>query len=192
MGDTRTIAQATIKARIATGTYTLQANRHKFNQYEVSPICPLCNAYPEDRAHFLLYCESTQSIRDPYINKIITFFPHFADNIVSYKSSTLLQSILLIGVPEGGAGGASPAHSFGKVINSGKESQKFGWRRKMLIVCIVFFCCFLTDIGHLGYRLCSSKPSAFYHSAIACLTTGLERLNIRTESPKISRWRRKM
>ena len=36
------IEKAAIKARILTGTYTLQANRSKFNQYTVDRTCPLC------------------------------------------------------------------------------------------------------------------------------------------------------
>ena len=36
------VRRAEIKARLLTGTYTLQSNRAKFNQYNVSPICKLC------------------------------------------------------------------------------------------------------------------------------------------------------
>ena len=35
------VEQAAIKAKILTGTYTLQSNRAKFNQHEVDPTCLL-------------------------------------------------------------------------------------------------------------------------------------------------------
>ncbi|WAR07892.1 hypothetical protein MAR_017850, partial [Mya arenaria] len=51
----RQVKEAVVKARVLTGTYTLQANKHKFNQHLVNPTCTLCNLGPEDREHFLTH-----------------------------------------------------------------------------------------------------------------------------------------
>jgi hypothetical protein len=66
----REVTEAIVKARVLTGTYTLQANRHKFNQFEVDPTCLLCSSAPEDRLHFLLHCPSLDSIRTRIILNI--------------------------------------------------------------------------------------------------------------------------
>ena len=47
------IKKAGIKARLMIGTYVLQSNRAKFNQYKVDPTCTLCGDEPEDQEHFL-------------------------------------------------------------------------------------------------------------------------------------------
>jgi hypothetical protein len=59
-----------VKAKLLTGTYTLQANRAVFNQYEVDKTCPLCGMGPENRQHFMLECPSLQDVRNPYMDKI--------------------------------------------------------------------------------------------------------------------------
>ena len=50
--NTLDVRRAEVKARLLTGTYTLQSNRAKFNQYKVSPTCQLCKVDPETREHF--------------------------------------------------------------------------------------------------------------------------------------------
>ena len=65
-----------VKARLLTGTYTSQSNRAKFNQFNVSPTCQLCDKTPETREHFLTSCESLKNIRTVYINKIKSLFEH--------------------------------------------------------------------------------------------------------------------
>ena len=52
----RSVAKTSVKVKILTGNYTLQANRQKYNQHEISPICKLCNLEPEVREHFILRC----------------------------------------------------------------------------------------------------------------------------------------
>ena len=95
-GSPRDGEKAIVKARIVTGTYTLQSNKHKFNQHLVPPTCRLCNNSPEDRAHFLLDCPKTQSIRDPFITTLVNLFSPHADSkdrsIVS--NELLLQSVI--------------------------------------------------------------------------------------------------
>ena len=50
------IKKAGLKAKLMTGTYVLQSNRAKFNQYSVNPTCLLCGDDAEDMIHFLLKC----------------------------------------------------------------------------------------------------------------------------------------
>ena len=52
------IKKAGMKARFMTGTYVLQSNRTKFNQYSVNPTCLLCGEDPEYLEHFLLKCRA--------------------------------------------------------------------------------------------------------------------------------------
>ena len=59
------------KQRLMTGTYILQSNRAKFNQYSVNPTCLLCGEDPEDLEHFLLKCRALTVTRDPFMEKTI-------------------------------------------------------------------------------------------------------------------------
>ena len=68
------IRRAEMKARLLTGTYTLQATRARFNQFCVNPQCPLCKQEPENRVHFLVICQTLKDIRFPYIKKIRDLF----------------------------------------------------------------------------------------------------------------------
>ena len=54
-----------------TGTYVLQSNRAKFNQYSVNPTCLLCGEDPEDLEHFLLKCRALSVTRDPFMETTI-------------------------------------------------------------------------------------------------------------------------
>ncbi|MES9879590.1 MAG: reverse transcriptase family protein [Sedimenticola sp.] len=65
--DTREIRKASIKVRLLTGTYTLQSNRSRFNQFEVSPNCCLCQDSPEDRMHFILKCKKLSNAREKHL-----------------------------------------------------------------------------------------------------------------------------
>ena len=60
-------SQGVIKARLIAGSYTLQANRAAFNQYQVSGQCPLCQGDPEDRIHFILLCPELSESRDRHL-----------------------------------------------------------------------------------------------------------------------------
>ena len=62
------VEKAVIKARLLTGTYTLQANRHRFNQYEVDKTCEPCSI---DTEHFILHCTALQEARNKHIAKLI-------------------------------------------------------------------------------------------------------------------------
>jgi len=72
------VKRAEIKARLLTGTYTLQANRAVFNQYSVDPTCKICKDGPETREHFIASCTTLEDTRSKYrtnLQHILTRFP---------------------------------------------------------------------------------------------------------------------
>ena len=74
--DTVSVHKANIHVKLLSGTYILQKNKARFNQYEVSSLCPLCGIEPEDLVHFMLTCEKLEEVRQPFITnlqKLITF-----------------------------------------------------------------------------------------------------------------------
>ena len=74
---TEEIPRAALKAKILCGTYILQSNKARFNQYDVSPACPLCDGPDEDRYHFLLACSSLSSIRIRFLPILREVLPEF-------------------------------------------------------------------------------------------------------------------
>ena len=83
------VEKAAIKARLLTGTYTLQANRHRFNQYEVEKTCELCSKETEDRQHFILHCSALEHARNRHMSKLLEIAP-----ALTGKYEQLLQCIL--------------------------------------------------------------------------------------------------
>jgi hypothetical protein len=83
----RDVTHAGVKARLLTNTYTLQSNRAKFNQHDVSSICILCEEEPEDRCHFLLRCSKLSSARSYHVN-------HLRAVLGSFFSSEKVQLIM--------------------------------------------------------------------------------------------------
>jgi endonuclease/exonuclease/phosphatase family metal-dependent hydrolase len=59
--------------RFMTGTVLLQSNRHRFNQYEVNPSCPLCSAPQENRQHVLVTCPAYKGEREELLTRILPF-----------------------------------------------------------------------------------------------------------------------
>ena len=59
-----------MKARLLTGSYSLPANRARFNQFSVNPLCPLCKQAPKTREHFIVSCKCLKDTRSPYLTKI--------------------------------------------------------------------------------------------------------------------------
>ena len=84
--DPYEIEKASIKARLLTGTYTLQANKHKYNQHEVDKTCELCKSETEDREHFILGCSALDEARQKHLPKLI---PELTG-----RNSIILQCIL--------------------------------------------------------------------------------------------------
>ena len=72
--NTFDIRRADVTAKLLTGTYTLQSNKAKFNQFNVNPQCPLCKKFPETRDHFIVVCDSLNDIRTPYLRKVKILF----------------------------------------------------------------------------------------------------------------------
>ena len=65
--NTRAVMKANIKAKIITGTYTLQANRARFSQHSVSPTCLLCKNDSQDREHLILHCTAHAQFREKHL-----------------------------------------------------------------------------------------------------------------------------
>ena len=94
--ETTAIAKAAVKCRLLLWVYTLQANRHKFSQYEVDPTCPLCNLGPEDRTHFLVTCQRLQTHRLEFFDQMETILQemsHGISSILMKDPATLTQII---------------------------------------------------------------------------------------------------
>ena len=79
-----------------TGTYTLQSNRAKFNQYKIDLTCTLCEEEPEDQEHFLLRCRSLSETRDPFTRKIEHILSEYIGHEIQQeicKDSNLLVTL---------------------------------------------------------------------------------------------------
>jgi len=74
------VKEAMVKVRLLTGTYTLQANRARFNQHSVVDTCPLCKTGAENREHFLLHCPSLLPVRQTYIPRLVRVMSINSDN----------------------------------------------------------------------------------------------------------------
>jgi hypothetical protein len=70
----RDTERARIKSRMITGTYILQANRARFNNYDVDPTCPLCGDGSEDIHHMIASCTAMKSIRTRYLPSLVSVF----------------------------------------------------------------------------------------------------------------------
>ena len=86
-GNPREIERAAVKARLLTGTYVLQANRAKFNQFNVNPTCKICGEEAEDRLHFILRCNALEANRRHHIKKICDILNK------SYSSATVQKIV---------------------------------------------------------------------------------------------------
>ncbi len=74
------IQKCTIKLQLITGSYILQAQRARFNQFDVKPECLLCGREPETRTHFLITCQSLQQHRTPHLTQIEGILKEKCDN----------------------------------------------------------------------------------------------------------------
>ena len=64
------VTRSCLKAKLLVGVYTLQVNRCKFNQHNISRTCPLCHADDEDTVHFLIQCQALHTVRSPFMTKL--------------------------------------------------------------------------------------------------------------------------
>ena len=60
------VKKGTIKARLLTGTYLLETNKHKFSSGKESPLdlCKCCGTENEDVTHFLLLCPALYTTKE--------------------------------------------------------------------------------------------------------------------------------
>ena len=85
------------KARLLTGTYTLQANWAQFNQNEVGGTCKLCFKDIDTREHFIATCKGLELCRKNYNIKVATLLKINAQLITPRQGK--IPGILL-GAPE--------------------------------------------------------------------------------------------
>ncbi len=77
------------KLHIITGTYLLQAQRSRFNQFDVKPTCLLCNTESENREHFLTSCESLAGHRAIYTEQLSNIL---ANNLDKSQTDRIMNS----------------------------------------------------------------------------------------------------
>ena len=87
----RQAARAQVKAKLLTGTYTLQGNKHRFNQHEVRSTCPLCKLAPENRLHFIRECRVFSEARQVADNILSEALPCYHSSSEEDKLQTLLD-----------------------------------------------------------------------------------------------------
>ena len=92
------VHRASIKCRLVTCTYILQANKARFNKFAVNPTCLLCREHPENRMHFLLEYTALASSRTKYINDYKSLIAeNFNEDLweeISSDNNSFLQLIL--------------------------------------------------------------------------------------------------
>jgi hypothetical protein len=62
--------KAIVKARMMTGSYILQIDKHKFNNNSIDPTCPLCKADDETIIHLITTCPILSCIREKHFTII--------------------------------------------------------------------------------------------------------------------------
>ncbi|CAC5387308.1 unnamed protein product [Mytilus coruscus] len=60
------LRKAIIKARMMTGSYILQSDKHKFTHFIAEPLCQLCNTENEDIVHMVTSCPVLITVREKY------------------------------------------------------------------------------------------------------------------------------
>ena len=58
------------KLRLLTGSYILQENRARFNQYNIVATCALCRDGHASLVHFLVVCSRLQFVRQNFIERL--------------------------------------------------------------------------------------------------------------------------
>jgi hypothetical protein len=69
----RDVQRAGVKTKLIAGSYHLQAQRAKFNQF-ANDLCPMCKHEAEDLTHFILKCDRTEDIRSRYLCELEDLF----------------------------------------------------------------------------------------------------------------------
>ena len=92
--NTFDVQKAEIKARILMGTYILQPNRAKFNQFEVDPTCRLCDEEPETREHFVAVCSALDDCRKKYNEGLVCTINMSIDQVKTLGNDKYTQLVL--------------------------------------------------------------------------------------------------
>ncbi|KAK3098774.1 hypothetical protein FSP39_022998 [Pinctada imbricata] len=92
--DTIAVKKAGVKAKLVTGSYTLQADHARFYQNDRSTTCTLCHNGVEDLYHFLLLCPALK-IRDQFLEKILDFLANKGLGDMFRDNRPLLTQIIL-------------------------------------------------------------------------------------------------
>jgi hypothetical protein len=87
------VDHARIKARLITGTYTLQANRARF-EMDVNPTCLLCNTEPETCIHFVSVCPALHDRRLCLLAALTPFLKEESMSILEEQPATMTQLVL--------------------------------------------------------------------------------------------------
>ena len=64
LGRAKITRRSTIRAKLLTGTYTLQGKSSHFNQNAMDPTCKMCYEVPEDRNHFVVKVPNPNKISE--------------------------------------------------------------------------------------------------------------------------------
>ena len=85
---------ASFRAKMLSGSYILQANRARFNQFEVKTTCPLCSAPKENLVHFVLICPALDKARSHHMSRIWKYLEEMSIPIPSSaeEKCTLLMN----------------------------------------------------------------------------------------------------
>lgn len=71
--DAVAVKRSIPKLRLLTGSYILQENRTRFNQYNVDATCTLCGVEHTSRMHFLVECSRLQPVRLRHVMNLKSF-----------------------------------------------------------------------------------------------------------------------
>ena len=92
----RDIRRATLKAKLLSGTYTLQSNYAKWDKSgRTTSKCLMCAHEVDDVVHFLLTCSKLESIRKPLIQEIHQFLESYDIETDFLNSHTHLVQLIL-------------------------------------------------------------------------------------------------
>ena len=85
--NSNSLLKAYAQVKLTCGSYVLQSVRAKFNQFQVSKLCPLCREEDETMQHFILHCSELESTRASFISAL-------CDLVVCEDNEELLGLIL--------------------------------------------------------------------------------------------------
>ncbi|KAH3888565.1 hypothetical protein DPMN_012603 [Dreissena polymorpha] len=88
------VTRLSVRFRLLTGTYILQVNRSRFNQYAIDPVCPNCKDADETVGHFLLQCPALKHVRGPVMCEIWNILNSIGATTNIYSPTLLVQALI--------------------------------------------------------------------------------------------------